>query len=219
MSEATQPAPAESGNPFATRYIRPGALPYQFPKEGSLAGLIDRLADCGWRGEILGPHGSGKSTLVRSLIPELSSRGVHVSLFTMRQGNRRLPPSDTDDAEWFPPSVDKAVRLSGINRLWIVDGAEQLSKFSWWRLRVDCRWKRRGLVVTTHHPLGLPLLFRTSTTADLAWQVVSKLLPAQQTFILPADVQEAFQVHAGNLRETLLALFDVYHQRARHYRR
>jgi GTPase SAR1 family protein len=213
MSDATKPAPAESGNPFATRYIRPGALAYFFPAEGSLAGLIDRLADCGWRGEIVGPHGSGKSTLIRSLIPELASRGVHVSLFTLRQGMRRLPPFETEDVEWFPPGVDEAARLSEVSRLWIVDGAEQLSWFNWWRLRGVCWWNRCGLVVTTHRPLGLPTLFRTTTTANLAWQVVSMLVPANPTCVSPADVEEAFQRHAGNLRETLLTLFDVYQQR------
>lgn len=219
MSDATQPAPAEFGNPFATRYIRPGALAYHFPAEGSLAGLIDRLADCGWRGEILGPHGSGKSTLVRSLIPELTSRGMHVSLFTLRQGSRRLPPTEGDGVEWFPPGGDEAAPPGVVSRLWIIDGAEQLSWFAWWRLRGDCWWNGRGLIVTTHRPLGLPTLIRTSTTADLAWQLVRKLLAADQRSISQADVEEAFRRQDGNLRETLLALFDVYQQRVARDRR
>ncbi len=54
--------PAE--NPFCTRRIRPGALPYFFPPGASIETILQRFQDfAGW-GEIVGPHGSGKSTLL-----------------------------------------------------------------------------------------------------------------------------------------------------------
>ncbi len=65
MSQQTRAA-AQS-NPFSTRFVRPGALAYRFPPGESAATLVERLAASGWRGQIVGPHGSGKSTLVAAL--------------------------------------------------------------------------------------------------------------------------------------------------------
>ncbi len=59
-------------NPFATRAIRAGALPYWDP--GQQQTDIDRrFAQAGFRGAIVGPHGSGKTTLLWSL----ADRWVH----------------------------------------------------------------------------------------------------------------------------------------------
>lgn len=205
--------PLEASNPFSTRFIRPGSLVYRFPAEGSVPGLLERLADCGWRSEIVGPHGSGKSTLLRTLIPELTALGIHVTLWTLRQGARRLPRLDAQEVEWFPPSAVETPGRPEVAKLWMVDGAEQLSTVEWWRLRGSCWWNRRGLLVTTHRPLGLPLLYRTTTNAALAWQLVDDLLPADRKRIGRADVEEAFRSQQGDIREMLLALFDVYQQR------
>ena len=77
-------------NPFATRFVRPGAIPYRFAN-----GLVGRdrasLRQHDWRGEIVGPHGSGKSTLVQTLIPPLKEAGRDVRLFVCRRVNRDCP--------------------------------------------------------------------------------------------------------------------------------
>ena len=66
---------AAASNPFSTRYIRPGAIVYQFAEGDSAAAMIDRLTACGGRAQIIGPHGSGKSTLVATLIESLRQSG------------------------------------------------------------------------------------------------------------------------------------------------
>ena len=60
-------------NPFATRHVRPGAIPFHFPAETSAAQLVARLRELNWRGAIVGPHGSGKSTLLVALAPGSSA--------------------------------------------------------------------------------------------------------------------------------------------------
>ena len=63
-------------NPFATRFVRPGVIPYRFDDRRTVADLVATLREHGWRGEIIGPHGSGKSTLVQTLIPALQEAGA-----------------------------------------------------------------------------------------------------------------------------------------------
>src|SRR5262245_23842279 len=83
--------PSRFNNPFATCWTRPGALEFQFVDGESLDGLMTRFAAASWRGEIVGPHGSGKSTLVETLKPHLAAFGFNVRAITLRDGERRLP--------------------------------------------------------------------------------------------------------------------------------
>ena len=46
-------------NPFCSRFVRPGALEYLFPDGWSAARLAARLAENGWRGQIVGRPGRG----------------------------------------------------------------------------------------------------------------------------------------------------------------
>src|SRR5262249_23632578 len=89
----TAAVPPLSGNPFATRRVRPGAIPFLFPTGESVGQLLDRLRAAGWWGQVVGPHGSGKSTLVAALLPELCQAGREPLLLVHHRGEReRLPP-------------------------------------------------------------------------------------------------------------------------------
>jgi hypothetical protein len=62
-------------NPFATRWTRPGAIPFVFADGGTMLDLVARLQANEWRGAIVGPHGSGKSTLLAALVPAIAATG------------------------------------------------------------------------------------------------------------------------------------------------
>jgi len=196
-------------NPFATRFIRPGAIDYLFPAGQSIDSLLTTLRGNHWWGEIVGPHGSGKSTLVAALLPALKAAGREVARFI-------LTPDDGDRPECLAPLCAYATLADqplGPSSQLILDGYEQISW--WWRRRIQvlCRKRGAGLLVTTHQPLDLPPLIQTQPTDQLAQQVVRRLLPPGDTTITPADVTAAFDKTDGNLRETLFALFDVYQSR------
>jgi energy-coupling factor transporter ATP-binding protein EcfA2 len=201
-----------SSNPFATRFTRPGAIEFLFTGQDSLATLIERLEQNAWWGEIVGPHGSGKSTLLASLAAELAAAGRMVVAGRIRSSNERGtssgPSKDLDPAQLFQQS-----------RTWtrqtqlVLDSYEQLS---WWsRRRLESLIRRcgAGLVITTHRSLGLPPLWRTEPSLELAQQVVARLTAGDAT-ITPDDVAHAFQQTHGNLRETLFALYDTYRGRS-----
>jgi energy-coupling factor transporter ATP-binding protein EcfA2 len=202
---APHAAGAAAHNPFATRYVRPGALEYVFSEGDSAAAVVDRLAAAGWRGAIVGRHGSGKSTLLAALRPELSARGRKLAWCELHDGQRRLP-------------VTLEPRELGPAGLVVVDGYEQLGGVARARLRWRCRRRGWGLLVTAHRPVGLPTLLETAPSPALAQALVRRLTAGRPQQIDEEEVAAAFAAHAGDVRETLFALYDLYEARQRHPR-
>ena len=195
--------PTLDSNPFATRFTRPGALPFLFPAEVDAPKLARQLAANHWWGEIVGPHGTGKSSLLAELAPLLEGAGRTLVRATLSRDRRQPPFTAADAALWTA-----ATQV-------IVDGYEQLS---WWNRRTLQAWvrgRKAGLLVTTHQPLGLPPLWRTAPTLELAQQLVARLLPSGDSTIGAEDVASAFANSTTNLREMLFALYDVYQSRQR----
>jgi hypothetical protein len=190
-----------SENPFCTRRIRPGALPFLFPPGQNAETLVGRLRECAWQGEILGPHGTGKSALLASLIPALEHAGQRTLLVELHDRQRRLP---------LDP--DRRRRLQPFTML-LVDGYEQLSRYRRWRLRRLCRRRGWGLLVTAHASVGLPELFRTAPTPELAGEIVRRLLAGQACPFSTDELAACFARQRGDLREMLFDLYDLYERR------
>jgi hypothetical protein len=183
-------------NPFATRYIRPGALAYRFANDISAATLVQTLRDHAWCGEIVGPHGVGKSTLLASLLPALSAAGRDVLAVSLHAGQHRLPPDLPSWRTW-----NQRTQL-------VIDGYEQLSFWSRTKLNYQ-RWLRgAGLLITTHVSFGMPTILELTPQVAVAVQVVRDLgVTVEQ--IDEATIHQAFAACHGNLRETLFRLYDV----------
>ncbi len=191
------------GNPFSSRHVRPGAVPFLFPDGTTAASLAERLRDAGWRGQIIGPHGSGKSALVASLAPAIEETGRRAVLFELHDGQRRMP-------EGFPPP--DAVEGQCVV---IVDGYEQLSPWNRFRLRRTCESSGWGLLVTAHKPVGLPELFRLAPDLSVAQRIVAWLVRGGRAAVEPEEVAASFAAHQGDLREMLFDLYDLYERRLR----
>ena len=108
-------------NPFSTRFTAPGKMPFFFERSflrqlkaskpakfeeffiralgagedirGSvcLQFLVDRFETNGRRGQLVGPHGSGKSTLTCALKEALTKRGYEIFSWSLNDRNRFLP--------------------------------------------------------------------------------------------------------------------------------
>jgi GTPase SAR1 family protein len=189
-------------NPFATRFVRPGAVPFLFPPGLDAAALVTRLCYFGWRGAIIGPHGSGKSTLLESLCRELERAGRVVIRFTLHDGQRGLSAPRVDARRWTSDTIVA------------IDGYEQLSRWNRWRLARRCRRSRCGLLVTSHRPTSLPELLRTEVGCDLLERIVAGLLEGKDRLICCDDVRQAFSRYRDNVREALFALYDLQETRA-----
>lgn len=204
MKNGGQDSSALPSNPFSTRFICPDAAGYLFPDGTDAMHLVAELRDTAWWAQIVGPHGSGKTTLLHTLMPRMEEAGRSVQLYALHESDRRL-------------AVPRSTRRGWNSQTQVViDGYEQLDWLSRARLRRNCRSRGAGLLVTTHDPIGLPHLWRTETSLELAQSLVSRLVPSKYTsWITAEDVSCAFSAHRGNLREMLLALYDVFEDKAR----
>ena len=174
---------------------------YRFGPGKSAAALVARLEENGWRGQIIGPHGSGKSALVATLVESLKQAGRQVVVIAVHDGRRRLPAD-------FRRTIGRAQ-----GTILIVDGYEQLAVCSRFLLRRFCRRHGLGLVVTAHRSVGFPDLARTTTSLELARQIVRQLLRARRWPLGPEEINDRFSRHEGDLREVLFELYDLYEQR------
>jgi energy-coupling factor transporter ATP-binding protein EcfA2 len=188
-----------TSNPFSTRFIRPGAIPFVFTNGQSPDALVQRLREQDWWGQIIGEHGSGKSTLLATLTLALEAAGRNTIAVALHPGEHRLPPLDRSA---FSASTQ-----------FIIDGYEQLSWWSRRRIKSLCRRHRAGLLVTAHADVGLPTLYQTQPSEELAHTVVARLTEGNQTAISSDDISAAFAAADGDVRETLFKLYDVYQQR------
>lgn len=201
-SLAAELAPA---NPFATRYVRPGALEYEFPPGVDAPELVRRLASHGWRGEIVGPHGSGKSTLLAALLPAIRAAGREPVVVALHDGQRRLPLA----ARRLPANSPG---------LLVVDGYEQLGRWERWLARRRCRRAGWGLLATAHASVGLPTLFAAATSPELACRLAARLFSGaaiSEPSAAPAEaeIRERFRRQRGNLRELWFDLYDLVESR------
>jgi hypothetical protein len=191
----------DRGNPFSTRFVRPGAMEYLFLPGFDAEKLVEQFAHQGWRGEIVGPHGSGKSTLLAALLPLVEARGWRVHRVDLHDGER-----------WLPRGWREA--FDGANVLLVVDGYEQLGAFERWRVRRLTKGSTRGLLVTAHTSVGLPRLWTTEVDAVRA-QMVFECLAPDARFVSPEDLDAALGRHPTDLRSALFELYDLYERRRR----
>jgi hypothetical protein len=181
-------------NPFVTRLL---ALPF-CERAGEPPGAPARLLDQALRlrqGEIIGPEGTGKTTLLRALLAEAATRRLPAALIRVPGGQR-----------WPTSSVWKFCRSH----------AEQLAAPARWLLRAACRAHGVALVVTGHAPLGLPSLRLTAVDDELFARLTSAILarsPQAPALVSAAEAPEALRLAAGNAREALFTLYDRYEQR------
>lgn len=134
-------------NPF--RVSRVHNLPFLWPEGDSIDSLYTRWEESGRVGAIVGPHGTGKTTLLSEWASFLRERGWQPRLLTLTEDFPNLPP---DFAESFRGAEPESVAL--------LDGAEQLGPWGWRRWLWITR-RAGGRVVTTHRPGRLPTLLRT----------------------------------------------------------
>lgn len=188
-------------NPFSTVNVKPGAIAFQFGGNISAASLIAQLKQNDWRGQIVGPHGSGKSTLLKTLIPEMEATGRVVRGYFAKPNDQRLDMFTADQAIWTA-----ATQV-------VIEGYELLSQRTRRMLDRVCREKQSGLLITCHKPQGLPALYETSITVEMATSLVESLLPEDCDFITADDARDSFSRHGQNLRELFFELYDLYEQR------
>jgi hypothetical protein len=135
------------------------------------------------------------------MVPALAAAGRQSVIVRLHDGERRFSTAPGE--------------LRGLQNgsILIVDGYEQLGGWQRWTLNLHCRRRAIGLLVTAHRPCGLPVLYRTGVGIAMLRQIIERRLPPHGGLITPADLERAFTRHAGNVRETLFELYDLFEAR------
>lgn len=195
-------------NPFATRYTRPGVIPWQ-PRPDSPQSLLERIDQLGGRGMICGPHGSGKSTLLRHLMVAAAGRGWKTRVVALR--------SKAD----FGRALGAIVTAAGHGHWLGIDSWEKLGPTG--RLLAPLAARRGGqIVVTAHQPQACwPILLNLQPDALTFRLLVGRLLSransqsAIAAEFAPHRLDGIFRRHRGNHREAFFELYDHFERATR----
>ncbi|QDT69159.1 hypothetical protein MalM25_20870 [Planctomycetes bacterium MalM25] len=198
--------PSRDANPFATCWTRPGALPYLETDRARPDDVVTRLAAAGWRGQLVGEHGSGKSALLQELSRLLNARGVVTVGCKATRGEHSLESPSGPEAP--------------VGKVLMVEGFERLTRRE--RSRLLKHWRELGLgfVVTTHRPLvdwwrPLPVLAALRPDERLLRRLFDGLTADRATPVAWADARRAFARRRGRLREVWFDLYDLHERHTR----
>lgn len=163
--------------------------------------ILDRAENLGFRGSIIGPHGSGKTTFCDAIAPRLEAAGYQVARWFL---NDRKTEPDADELAVFE-SVERPE-----STILMIDGREFLKAAPWRKLyRKTAEFG--GLFATAHAENGLPkprlpVFLRTEAKPEMLVAFATRLAPD-----FPWDETELrsiFKKYRGNLRESLWACYD-----------
>lgn len=237
-SDPSLPSPvaSKSDNPFAVSHVGLGAQPYLEPQPGVVASTAQRLEQSGWRGQIVGPHGSGKTTLTIALARSLCTRFEYFSWLVVRPlawfGSRvrnraqlvarQVSSEQGVSLDFVAFQLDEPgglllPRLQGLKpeELCFVDGIELLPK---WRQRQLLQASSgRAVVFTTHRRVNLSLSVLAELQPDLLTfrRLVAQLQAGVPGCLESEAVDRAFQSAQGDFRQGLSLLYDKWESRRR----
>ena len=173
-------------NPFRASKI--DSLPFIFTA-GDWNSFRRMLSQVNNRGAIVGPHGSGKSTLIEQLQAQLKSQGTRCVFFRRTSENKNLSLRELHQ-----------IWISSRDAAWILlDGAEQLGWLRFFVFKLVAR-RASGVVITAHADGLLPTVLRTVPSIE-TFKKLLKILGPEVSTLSSEEVEQLFVSHGGNIRE------------------
>lgn len=220
-------------NPFAVSQVGLAELEYIEPSAGMLELVLQRLKQHQWRGQIIGPHGSGKTTLTIAIARQLNLQFSRLTWLVIQPGSwfAARPrcrvqlaarcdgkPGELQFVEFqaAEKGLLTATRLRQIKagELCFVDGVDQLSQG--WQRRLIAAAGEHPVVWTSHQPLdSVPLLVELMPDLVVFRELVGKLLSRTGASLVGAAVEQAFHAAGGDYRRAFSLLYDRWEQQRR----
>ena len=161
---------------------------------------LNRLVDTALElrlSSLIGPHGTGKTTLLEDLEPLLNERG-HPTHW-LRLNLDSSPDQRKAAIEQIQTLAPKCFCL--------FDGAEVLTRWQQFQLRRVVRKRGLGLIATLHRKSPLAPLYRTEPDWQLTEQLVRQLAAEHCNNGLIHQARLAFEQSSGNMREVFRACY------------
>ncbi|MCH2178709.1 MAG: AAA family ATPase [Mariniblastus sp.] len=194
-----------ANNPFATHYTQTGRRFIPPEDTADVATLTQCFLRNGRVGQIVGPHGCGKTSLAYAMARSMFGSFGNIQFAVIRRQS------------WRGRTVEILSNLQGNGSadLRVVDGIETLSHLHRWCLVKSCLRRNGALLLTTHRKLlSLPLITTLNPSLGQFEKIVTALNKPPTTRVPAEKIQEAFDRHDGDYREGLMYLYDFYqHQR------
>ena len=165
--------------------------------------MLQKFTAYGKRGALVGSTGHGKTTLLTELAEVLQRQGEQLLLLRLREGERNLSRDD-----WTCIAGFTKLPADSAGRTLLLDGAEQLSRWNWWRLRRRLP-RSVGLLITSHRARMLPTLCDCQTSVLLLLNLVEQLqgpVTAEQA----RELTVLFEIERGDVRLCLRTLYDRF---------
>ncbi len=192
-------------NPFSTRFVSPGQLRFIGMKQGSLDQLAVKLVQQNGNGQIVGPHGVGKTTLsfeLENRVARLSDTQTPFRFVRKTIGPRQAIRSGHQNASF--ESIPTKTIL-------VIDGFERLSWFQRVALLKTCRRRQIGVLLTTHRAVkGIPMLVSLKPDQRQFESVVTELTRDYESQISTERLSEIFIGNNRNTREALMSCYDEF---------
>ena len=210
-------------NPFSAERIRPGRLHFRFSRatgandsktiESNCDSLLAAMKSQP-RSLIVGPHGTGKSTLLQSLLPKLQQSYTKVAMHRLSADPtlgfvRRM--RQRSQAGRRVTSEYDALPSGG---LLVVDGWEQLPASARWRLTRFKVSRGISLLATSHRAIaGWDTLYQTRAHKRLVRTLANELLldtPHEIRELVSANIMKRRIDETTNIRELWFELYDLF---------
>ena len=180
-------------NPFNTSAIE--SLAY-YDDMVDFSSILSRLEQLNYCGAIVGPHGNGKTVLFEQ---------VYNHLFQSKLNIHKLFLNDRSTVSIS--GIGKLVsKISNVDIV-MVDGAEQLNILYWQLLKIACKYKSTGLIITCHAENMLPTIHKCQTSLEVFCTLVYELVGKD---IDKNTIESIYRQYSGNVREAFGGLYDIY---------
>jgi hypothetical protein len=227
------PAPvagkASAVNPFAVSQVGLAQLDFVEANAGVVDLVVAQLRKASWRGQVIGPHGSGKTTLTIALAKSLAGQFQRFSWLVLHPGRwwfarprfrvQLAARSDSTGeglnflefrSEEPDGLITKRLQQLATSELCFIDGVDQLPA-SWQRKLVQAAGKH-AVVWTSHQQLAgdLPLIAELRPDVSVFRKLVRQLLDNAGESLEQSMIDEAFEHSDGDFRRAFGTLYDAW---------